>query len=51
MEIIGYILLGLGLVIAFGNLTGGGLDRPSMANGRLVFAIMIAAIGAWLLWG
>lgn len=50
MKIVGYILLALGLITAFGNLTGGGL-RYRGGNGRLIFALAVAGLGAWLAFG
>jgi hypothetical protein len=48
MKVVGYILIGLGLIIAFGNLTGGGLANPQNANFRLGCAGIIVIVGALL---
>lgn len=51
MVILGYILLAVGAVAAFGNLTGGGLVHHQGANARLLFAVAIAFLGAYLAFG
>jgi hypothetical protein len=41
----------VGIITGFGNLTGGGLANRNGANARLLFALAIAALGAWLAFG
>lgn len=49
--ILGWILLIAGIVTGFGNLTGGGLVHQSGASARLLSAVAVAALGAWLAFG
>jgi hypothetical protein len=54
MEIVGYILIGIGVLSLFGNLTGaGGADDPSASSvnnraGCWVVVIVIGGLAVWL---
>ena len=53
MHIIGYILIGIGVISLFGNLTGAGGANdpdPSRANYRVGCYAILIAIGGFLIW-
>ena len=53
MEIIGYILVGIGVISLFGNLTGaGGSDDPdpTRVNQRVGCWAVLIAVGGLLVW-
>lgn len=54
MTVVGYILIGIGALCLFGNLTGGrGRNDPHPASAayRLLVWLAVIGIGVYLVWG
>jgi hypothetical protein len=54
MTVVGYILIGIGAISLFGNLTGaGGANdpNPSNVNKRVAVWLAVIGLGAFLVWG